>query len=52
MNHLNYVKVNSKSLDISKYCKYLIYFLYDHVINNLLYGYTILSLYVELQKIV
>ncbi|GAB69635.1 CYIR protein [Plasmodium cynomolgi strain B] len=35
-NYLNYVNVNSKSLDISKCCKYLIYFLYDKEINILL----------------
>ncbi|EDL42850.1 variable surface protein Vir9-like [Plasmodium vivax] len=50
-NYLNYVKVNSESLDIPKCCKYLNYLLYDQAIYNLLSGYTTLSLYIELQKL-
>ncbi|CAI7723920.1 PIR protein [Plasmodium vivax] len=50
-NYLNYIKENSKSLDIPKCCKYLNYLLYDQAINNLLSGYTTLSLYSDLQKI-
>ncbi|CAG9483107.1 unnamed protein product [Plasmodium vivax] len=50
-NYLNYIKVNSESLDIPKCCKYLNYLLYDQAINKTLSGYTTISLYSELQKL-
>ncbi|GAB70043.1 CYIR protein, partial [Plasmodium cynomolgi strain B] len=50
-NYLNYVKVYSKSLVITKCFKPSNYLLYDHEINNLFFGCTTLPMYSDLQKL-